>query len=190
MRLGFTGFGIGPPVQMGLRALAPAAVAALVAGCMSTHTAGLDEWGGAQNCHFAHVARKEFETAVRRVFDASNPKAYGLHPEEGGALVEQHWAMDVVFRYAGGIERWRLEYALAGDGIDVRAEVERVERASPLPERHGIGDSGNTPVYRLLWSRVAYVLGSHADWPRCKTLQKLPGSGLCGTDVPPPKLTR
>ena len=193
MRLGLIGSGIGPPVQSGSRAFAPAAVAALLAGCMSTHTARLDEWGGAQNCHFAHVAKKEFETALRRVFDAGSPKAYGLRPEEGGALVEQHWALDVVFRYAGGMERWQLEYALAGDGIDVHAEVEHVEGASPLPDRNEIGDSGNSAIYRLLWLRVAYVLGNHADWPRCKSSSKFPSPGLCGTgssDVRPPRLAR
>jgi len=190
MRPGITGFGIGPPVQVGARALAPAAVVALLAGCMSTPTTTLDAWRGAQNCHFAHVAKKEFETALRRVFDAGGPKAYGLRPEEGGALVEQHWAMDVIFRYADGIERWQLEYAPAGDGIDVHAEVEHGAGAGPWPDRSEITDSNNRALYRLLWSRLAYLLGNRADWPRCKTLKS---PGLCGTgpsDVPPPKLTR
>ena len=195
-------FGIRPLVQLGRKALAPAAVAALLAGCMSSHKVPLDEWGGMQNCHFAHVAKKDFETALRRVFNAGHPKAYGLRPEEGGALVEQHWAIDAVFREGGGTERWRVEYAPAGDGIDGRADVEHAGGAGAAPERRGLVDSGNEAMYRLLWLRVAYVLGGRSGWPRCETVTEAGGrdalaphqsAGLCGTgasDVPPPKLNR
>ncbi|HEX3430758.1 MAG TPA: hypothetical protein VHT03_07710 [Rhizomicrobium sp.] len=156
--------------------------AVLLAGCMSAKPVRLDEWGAARNCHFAHVTKKEFETAVRRVFDASGPKIYGLHPEEGAALVEQHWALDVVFASAAGVERWRLEYAPAEDGIDVHAELEHAPGDAP---------SGKTVSYELLWSRIEYVLGNRTDWPRCKSGPKLPGSGLCASDSSPPlKLAR
>lgn len=174
-----------------MRALVLAPVAALLAGCMSAKPIRLDEWGAAQNCHFAHVAKGEFATALRRVFDASSPKIYGLRPEEGGAMVEQHWALDVVFASAAGVERWRLEYAPAGDGIDVHAEVEHRPREGVAPDRNESRVSGDTAEYQLLWSRIAYVLGSVPDWPRCG--RSLSGSGLCragGSHVPPLKLAR
>jgi hypothetical protein len=179
-----------------VRAFAWASAALLLAGCSSTHRAGLDAWGGAQNCHFAHVTKKEFETALRRVFDASRPKAYGLRPAEGGALVEQHWALDVVFGSAVDLERWKLEYARAGDGIDAHVDAEHVQRESVLPVGNGIGPP--TAAYQLLWSRLDYVLGNRANWPRCEeSARRDPrapvwSSGLCdtGSDVPPPRLAR
>lgn len=208
MRLGLTRFRAHAPAQaprpgmqqIGMRTLAPAVLAGMLVGCMSAHTARLDEWGGAQNCHFAHVAREQFESALRRVFDVSRPNAYGSRPEEGGALVEQHWALDVVFRDASGSERWRLEYARAGDGIDAHADVERVEGEGASLGRNETARPAATAMYRLLWLRLAYVLGNGADWPRCETLSKPPrdsslaprqSPGLCGarsSDVPPPRL--
>lgn len=166
------------------------AFATLLAGCASKPVR-LDEWGGAQNCHFAHVTKPNFETALHRVFDASGPKIYGLRPEEGGALVEQHWTLDVVFASAAGRERWRLEYAPAGDGIDVHAEMERAP--GPILSAGGkdMPPSGKTSDYQLLWSRIEYVLGKHGDWPRCESRSRLPRSGLCSTDssaAPPPRL--
>jgi len=202
MRLGLTGFGIGPLVQTRLKPLAPAAFVVALAGCTAPHTSQLDEWGGMKNCHFAHVAKKDFETALRRVFNAGHPKAYGLRPEEGGALVEQHWAIDAVFKDQGSIERWRVEYARAGDGIDVHADVEHVGGASSSPLHNRLGDSGDTASYRLLWLRVAYVLGGRADWPRCPTVVETEvhdtsapplSAGLCGAGSfgsPPPRLSR
>lgn len=150
-------------VQAGARALFLASFAGLVAGCMSAHGPRLDTWAGAQNCHFSHVTAKAFESALRQVFDASRPNAYGLRPEEGGALVEQHWALDVVFAAADGVERWRIEYAPAGDGIDARADLEHVADARPSPGGHGGERSANVASYRQLWSRLAYALGRRAD---------------------------
>ena len=193
MRRKFTPLRDAAPVQIGAKALALAPLAALLAGCISGHAIRLDEWGAAQNCHFAHVSKVEFETALRRVFDSGAPKVYGLRPEEGGAMVEQHWALDVIFAAAAGVERWRLEYAPAGDGVDAHAEVEHVPGAGLSPERYDIQRSGDAASYRLLWSRVEYVLGNRADWPRCHTASKLPGSGLCGTGsshAPPLRLAR
>jgi hypothetical protein len=182
MRRPFASSPVGQPVQAAIKASALIlALAALLAGCMSSHPLRLDEWGGAQNCHFAHVTRQEFEAALRRVFDASGPNVYGLRPEEGGALVEQHWALDVIFASATGSERWRLEYAPAGDGVDVHADVMRASGEGPSANRAETQRSGNLSNYQLLWSRLAYVLGARADWPRCETSSKVPGSGLCGT---------
>jgi hypothetical protein len=181
-------------------ALAPAAI--LLAGCVSKQVARLDAWHSARNCHFSHVAKGEFETALRRVFDASRPHVYGLRPEEGGALIEQHWALDVVFTSASGVERWRIEYAPAGDGIDAHAEVEHVRDRSVLPAGNAVVPADGTAGYQLLWSRLDYVLGNRTDWPRCKSASKrsrgpspdpLPTSGLCGpgaSDAAPPKLAR
>lgn len=163
------------------------AVTGLLAGCTSSPPVRLDEWASAQNCHFAHVARGEFETALRRVFEASAPKVYGLRPEGGGALVEKHWTLDVIFASVSGAERWRLEYAPAGDGIDVHAEVEHTSAPGPLAKRMETQRSADRPNYELLWSRVAYVLGNRGDWPRCEK-SKIPGAGLCstGSSQPPP----
>ena len=176
-----------------MRAFVLVPVAALLAGCMSAKPIRLDEWGAAQNCHFAHVRKGEFETALRRVFDASRPKIYGLRPEEGGAMVEQHWALDVVFASATGVERWQLEYAPAGDGIDVHAAVEHPPDRSVGPDRNESRRSGDTAEYQLLWSRIAYVLGAIPDWPRCEIPSKHPGSGLSGNGSshrPPLRLAR
>ena len=179
-------------VQRGATALA-FAIAAHLAGCTSTRPLRLDAWGGGQNCHFAHLSKQEFQTALRRVFDASGPKIYGLRPEEGGALVEQHWTLDVVFASASSLERWRLEYAPAGDGIDVHAEVERAPRAGFASAANTAQPRGDAPSYRLLWSRIQYVLGRRADWPQCKARAKQPRSGLCSGDAsaaPPLRLAR
>jgi hypothetical protein len=184
MRRLFATLRIAQPVQIGARALALSPLAALLASCMSAHPIRLDEWGAAQNCHFAHITKEELETALRRVFDASGPKVYGLRPEEGGALVEQHWALDVVFASSTGVERWRLEYAPAGDGVDVHADVEHAPGAGASSGRNEIRPAGNAADYQLLWSRVAYVLGNGADWPRCKSASKLAGLGLCGAGSP------
>ena len=158
----------------------------LLAGCMTSHPLRLDEWDGAQNCHFAHVTKQQFESALRRVFDVSLPKVYGLRPEEGGAMVEKHWAMDVVFASATGGERWRLEYAPAGDGVDAHAEVTHNSSKAPLLKRIETPRSTDAADYQLLWSRVAYVLGSRAEWPRCESPPNAGGAGLCGNVHAPP----
>lgn len=186
----FAPVGTGGYVRLSGRALA-LAVAGLLAACMSSGPPRLDEWGGGQNIHFAHVTKAEFETALHRVFDASGPKIYGLRPEEGGALVEQHWTLDVVFASASGNERWRLEYAPAGDGVDVHAEVEHALKAGFLPVRKEMEPSENTPNFRLLWLRVQYVLGGPGDWPQCESSSGLPHSGLCSANssaAPPLRL--
>ena len=162
-----------------MRAFVLAPAAALLAGCAFTNGYRLDEWGSAQNCHFAHVTKKEFEMALHRVFDASAPKVYGLRPEEGGALVEQHWALDVLFKSLTGVERWRVEYAPAGDGIDAHVNVEHVQGESSSPGGNGMAPQDITANYQLLWTRIAYVLGNVPDWPRCK--RPLPESELCAT---------
>jgi hypothetical protein len=80
MRLVLMPFRSGLLVRAGVRStFLP--VVALLAGCVSTPGPRLDVWGAAQNCHFAHVTKSDFATALRRVFDASRPSAYGLHPE-------------------------------------------------------------------------------------------------------------
>ena len=115
---------------------------------------------------------------------------------QGLTLVEQHWALDVVFGSAVDLERWKLEYARAGDGIDAHVYVEHVQRESVLPVGNGIGPP--TAAYQLLWSRLDYVLGNRANWPRCEESAKRDprapvwSSGLCdtGSDVPPPRLAR
>lgn len=166
----------------------PLAFAAVLSGCTSAPPVRLDEWGGAQNCHFAHISKQQFETALRRVFNIGGPKIYGLRPEEGGALVERHWALDVVFASSGGDERWRLEYAPAGDGIDARAEVERTPRVGLSPPKTRMQPPRNAASYQLLWSRIAYVLGNRVDWPACESSSK---TGLCSvtsSGSPPLKL--
>lgn len=178
---------MGRAVQSGTKLVA---LAGLVAGCAS-QPARLDAWGGGQNCHFAHVTKQEFQTALHRVFGASGPKVYGLRPEEGGALVEQHWALDVVFASSSGAERWRLQYAPAGDGVDVHADVEDdpETRASPLGKN--VQPLNGTANYRLLWSRIQYVLGGRTDWPECKSSRTGPGSALCsGSSGAPVRLAK
>lgn len=172
-------------VQLGAKALA-LGVATLVVGCVSSQSVRLDEWGGAQNCHFAHITKQDFETALHRVFEASGPRIYGLRPEGGGALVEQHWTLDVVFASGSGTERWRLEYAPAGDGIDARAEVEQVPGVGALRTGKDVKPPGDTGNYELLWSRLQYVLGGRADWPRCERSSKVPHAGLCSKGASPP----
>src|SRR5579862_818222 len=140
MRDAFTAWRKRRVVQLGMKGLA-LWVAGNLAGCVASRPIRLDEWGAAQNCHFAHVTKRNFETALRRVFNASGPKIYGLRPEGGGALVEQHWTLDVVFASASGTERWRLEYAPAGDGVDVHAEVEHATAAGPTPAPNAIPES-------------------------------------------------
>jgi hypothetical protein len=181
MRRAFSPFRTGRDVQYIRRPLALAiALGALLAAC-TTHPVHLDEWGGAQNVHFAHVSKTDFEDALRRVFEASGPRIYGLRPEEGGALVEQHWALDVVFASKAGLERWRLEYAPAGDGVDVHVEEEHPRRSASALADDNEQSVSNTADYRLLWSRVEYVLGKRGDWPRCETPSNLPRSRLCST---------
>lgn len=155
---------------------------------MASHPLRLDEWGGAQNCHFAHVTKQQFEAALRRVFDANRPKVYGLRPEEGGAMVEKHWALDVVFASATGGERWRVEYAPAGDGVDAHAEVTHNSGEGPLPKRIEQPHSTDAANYQLLWSRLAYVLGNRPDWPRCETSSRVAGAGLCAIAQAPLRL--
>jgi hypothetical protein len=169
-----------------MRAFGLSPLAVLLAGCVSTQVHKLDEWGAARNCHISHVTKKEFETALSRVFAASHPKSYALRPQEGGALVEQHWQLDVVLGSASIVERWQIEYAVAGDGIDSHADREHIVSESTLPAGNGIPGSINTKMYKLLWARLAYVLGTRTDWPACKSGETAEDSGLCAAPRVPP----
>jgi hypothetical protein len=183
-----------------LKTILTSAAAAWLAGCASIPSYSLDDWRAAQSHHFAHTTSAQFEAALTRVFEASNPKAYTLRPTPTGVIAERPWREYLVIAAASGTEEWQLSYKQAGDGVDAQADLSNVPGMMIPPVAASIQRPDSTASYDLLWSRLDYVLGNRPDWLSCAawsaplrhhSVDVVSEWGLCGlgaADAPPLRL--